>query len=135
VAAISAFVDRLMFLFSKCSCVSESESEVGISLREALASVNIHLNHENPRKQVYVCCQCKPDELSIAVKDEGRGFDVKKIADPTTPQNTRPIHGRGIYLVRALKDEVCFEEGGAVVHVRKSSGRAAAHDAHKNSLQ
>ena len=29
-------------------------------------------------------------------------------------------HGRGIYLMRALMDEVSFEEGGTVVHMRKS---------------
>ncbi len=28
-------------------------------------------------------------------------------------------HGRGIYLMRALMDEVSFEEGGTVVHMRK----------------
>ena len=28
-------------------------------------------------------------------------------------------HGRGIYLMRALMDEVSFEDGGTVVHMRK----------------
>jgi anti-sigma regulatory factor (Ser/Thr protein kinase) len=75
VAAISPFVDRLMVLFRKCGCVSQGESDVEIALREALASAIIHGNHENPRKHVYVRCRCKPDEVSIAVKDEGRGFE------------------------------------------------------------
>jgi serine/threonine-protein kinase RsbW len=75
VAAISPFVDRLMVLFRKCGCVSQGESDVEIALREALANAIIHGNHENPRKHVYVRCRCKPDEVSIAVKDEGRGFE------------------------------------------------------------
>ncbi len=69
VAAISPFVDTLMLLFRKCGCVSEGDSEVEIALREALANAIIHGNHENPRKHVYVRCRCKPDEVSIAVKD------------------------------------------------------------------
>jgi len=135
VAAISPFVDRLMVLFRKCGCVSQGESDVEIALREALANAIIHGNHENPRKHVYVRCRCKPDEVSIAVKDEGRGFELNKIADPTAPENTGAVHGRGIYLMKALMDEVRFEEGGVVVHMRKSAGQAAAKDAQTNSLE
>ena len=134
VAAISPFVDRLMVLLRKCGCVSQGESDVEIALREALANAIIHGNHENPGKQVYVRCRCKSDEVSIAVKDEGRGFDLNKIADPTAPENTGSVHGRGIYLMRALMDEVRFEEGGVVVYMRKSAGQGAAKDAQKNSL-
>ena len=129
VAAISPFVDRLMRLFRKCGCVSEGESGVEIALREALANAIIHGNHENPRKHVYVRCRCKPDEVLIAVKDEGRGFELSKIADPTAPENTGAVHGRGIYLMKALMDEVRFEEGGVVVRMRKSTGMLPANDA------
>lgn len=135
VAAISPFVDRLMLLFRKCGCVPERESGVEIALREALANAIIHGNHENPRKHVHVRCRCELDEISIAVKDEGRGFDVTKIADPTAPQNVGSVHGRGIYLMKALMDEVRFEEGGVVVQMRKSTGQTAANDAQKNSLE
>jgi serine/threonine-protein kinase RsbW len=76
----------------------------------------------------------KADEVSIAVKDEGRGFDTNKIADPTAPVNIGSVHGRGIYLMKALMDEVRFEEGGVVVRMRKSAGPAAARDAQKNLL-
>lgn len=128
VAAISPFVDRLMLLFRKCGCVPEGESGVEIALREALANAIIHGNHENPRKHVHVRCRCELDEISIAVKDEGRGFDLNKIADPTAPENTGAVHGRGIYLMKALMDDVRFEEGGVVVQMRKSTGQAAAND-------
>jgi serine/threonine-protein kinase RsbW len=133
VAAISPFVDKLMVLLRKCGCVSEAESDVEIALREALANAIIHGNYEDPRKHVYVRCRCEPDEVSIAVKDEGQGFDIKNMADPTAPENIESVHGRGIYLMKALMDEVRFEEGGVVVHMRKSAGQAAAKDGPKNS--
>jgi serine/threonine-protein kinase RsbW len=132
VAAISPFVDKLMLLIRKCGCVPEGDSDVEVALREALANAIIHGNHENPRKHVHVRCRCKPDEVSIAVKDEGRGFDVNNIADPTAPENIGSVHGRGIYLMKALMDEVRFEEGGVVVQMRKSASQAAAKDARKN---
>jgi len=135
VAAISPFVDRLMLLFRKCGCVPGRESGVEIALREALANAIIHGNHQNPQKHVHVRFRCKPDEVSIAVKDEGRGFDINTITDPTAPENTGSIHGRGIYLMKVFMDEVRFEEGGVVVHMRKNTGQATARDAQKNSPQ
>jgi serine/threonine-protein kinase RsbW len=135
VAAISPFVDKLMLLIRRCGCVPEGDSDVEIALREALANAIIHGNHENPRKHVYVRFRCKPDEVSIAVKDEGRGFDIKQVGDPTVSESIGSVHGRGIYLMKALMDEVRFEEGGAIVHMRKGAGQAIANGAKRNSLK
>jgi serine/threonine-protein kinase RsbW len=131
VEAISPFVDQLMLLIRKCSCVPERVTEVEIALREALANAVIHGNHENPRKHVRVTCRCEPEEVSISVKDEGRGFDLDKVPDPTTPENSGSVHGRGIYLMNAFMDEVRFEEGGAVVRMRKSASQAAKNNSLK----
>ena len=91
VGSISPFVDRLMLLIRKC--VPDGENDVEIALREALANAIIHGNHENPRKHVHVRFRCNPDEVSIAVKDEGRGFDINKTADPKAPENIGSVHG------------------------------------------
>jgi hypothetical protein len=40
--------------------------------------------------------------------------------DPTTQENRLLTQGRGIYLMKALVDEVRFEEGGAVVYMRNA---------------
>jgi serine/threonine-protein kinase RsbW len=119
VTAISPFVDKLMLLLSNCGCVPERVSDVEIALREALANAIIHGNHEDRRKHVHVTCRCEPDEVSIAVKDEGKGFDINNVPDPTDPENIGAVHGRGIHVIRALMDEVRFEENGAVVHMKK----------------
>jgi anti-sigma regulatory factor (Ser/Thr protein kinase) len=55
--------------------------------------------------------------------------------DPTAHENAGSVHGRGIYLMKALMDEVRFEEGGVVVHMRKSIGKRTAKDAQKSSLK
>jgi serine/threonine-protein kinase RsbW len=57
-------------------------SDVEIALREALANATILENHEDRRKHVHVTCRCEPDEVSIAVKDEGSGFDINTVPDP-----------------------------------------------------
>jgi anti-sigma regulatory factor (Ser/Thr protein kinase) len=124
VTAISPFVDRLMLLLRKCGCVPEGVSDVEIALREALANAIVHGNHEDRRKHVHVTCRCDPDEVSIAVKDEGNGFDVNNLPDPTAPENIESAHGRGIHLMKALMDEVRFEEGGVVLRMRKRGSKS-----------
>ena len=108
-----------MLLLRNCACVPEGVSDVEIALREALANAILHGNHEDRRKHVHVTCRCEPDEVSIAVKDEGKGFDTDNVPDPTAPQNIGSIHGRGIHGIRALMDEVRLDEGGAVIHMKK----------------
>jgi len=124
ITAISPFVDKLMLLIRNSGCIPEAETDIEIAVREALANAIIHGNHENPQKRVHILCRCTTDVVSIAVRDEGQGFDTSKIADPTTPESLASVHGRGIYLMRALMDEVHFEENGVVVHMRKTRGQA-----------
>jgi serine/threonine-protein kinase RsbW len=138
VTAISPFVDKLMRLLRNCACVPEAVSDVEIALREALANAIIHGNHEDRRKHVRVTCRCEPDEVSIAVKDEGKGFDTHNLPDPTAPENIGSVHGRGIQMMKALMDEVRFEEGGAAIYMRKNAGEAPkllTKDARENSAE
>jgi serine/threonine-protein kinase RsbW len=127
VSAISPFVDTLMHLIRKCRGVHGNEEEIEIALREALANAIVHGNHEDPGKQVYVSCRCGTDEVSFVIRDEGQGYDIGELPDPTAPENISSSHGRGIYLMKNLMDEIRFERGGAIVYMRKSAGENPSH--------
>jgi serine/threonine-protein kinase RsbW len=104
----------------KFCAVKENEDEIEIALREALANAVIHGNHEEIGKRVYVTCRCSLDgEVLIVVRDEGEGFDSRAVPDPTDPQSLLLSHGRGLHLMRALMDEVSFEDNGTSVRMRK----------------
>jgi serine/threonine-protein kinase RsbW len=119
VAAISPFVDRLMSLVATCRS-DGSETDIEIAVREALINAVVHGNRDDQDKLVEVVCRCSVDgDISITIRDQGKGFDVNAVPDPTIADNWMSTHGRGIYLMRALMDEVLFEEGGTVVHMRK----------------
>jgi serine/threonine-protein kinase RsbW len=123
IAAISPLVDKLMFLIKRCRCAPGNETDIEIALREALSNAVVHGNREDPRKLVHVSCRCQAEEeVSIVVKDEGEGFDTNAVPDPTAPGAIESSHGRGIYLMTALMDEVRFEQSGTVVRMRKKSG-------------
>jgi serine/threonine-protein kinase RsbW len=122
VAVISPFATQLMKFILKFRGADGTEADIEMALHEALANAVIHGNRENSCKRIYVECRCYMDgEVSITIRDEGRGFDNSAVPDPTFMENLLFTHGRGIYLIKTLMDEVFFEEGGAVVRMRKKS--------------
>jgi serine/threonine-protein kinase RsbW len=124
VAAISPFVDQLMrfirLFMRRFDMVKKAEGEIEIAMFEALANAVIHGNHENADKNVDVICRCSMDgEVLVIVRDEGEGFESNAVPDPTEPERLFLTSGRGLHLMRALMDEVSFEENGTVVRMRK----------------
>ncbi len=118
--AVSRIVDRLMRLLKATCCPPEQEYAVEMALREALANAVLHGNRQDSRKMVRVCCACQEGGgILIIVKDDGQGFDPAKIPSPIMGENIHSEHGRGIYLINLLMDEVYFERGGTEIHMRK----------------
>ena len=130
ISNISPFVDQLMLflkqLIHEFRYEAGREPDIEIALREAVANAVIHGNRENPEKRVHVTCRCRIDgEVLLTVRDEGQGFDICAISDTTDRTNLLLTHGRGIQLMRALMDEVTFDESGTVVRLRKRLGLSA----------
>src|ERR1700757_2777224 len=122
VAVISPFIEQLIRFILNFRMGDGSEIDIEMALHEALANAVIHGNGDNSSKRVYVACRCYMDgEVSITVRDEGKGFDSSMMKDPTSLENVLFTHGRGIYLMRTFMDEVSFEENGSVVRMRKNS--------------
>ena len=127
IALISPFVDELMRFIARYRNQEDSGLEIEMALREALANAIVHGNKEDPHKRVYVACHCTPEgEVSITVQDDGQGFDRNAVPDPTTTENLLVKHGRGIYLIKTSMDEVRFEQGGALVYMRKKPNAGSA---------
>lgn len=122
VEAISPLVDELMGTIATHECVTGHEFEIETALREALANAITHGNRQDPAKHVRVCCACQAGGgILIIVKDQGKGFDVADVPSPINGQNLYRSHGRGIYLVNLLMDDVHFTHGGTEIHMRKGT--------------
>ena len=59
------------------------------------------------------------DGMIIVVRDPGSGFDPAAIPTPTVGQNIYSNHGRGIFLINQLMDEVKFLKNGTEIHMVK----------------
>ena len=60
----------------------------------------------------------KMDVFNV-VRDPGEGFDPKSVPSPVEGEQLYSAHGRGIYLINELMDEVRFEKGGSEIRMRK----------------
>ncbi len=117
---IDRTVARIIGLIEKCHCWDETEG-IDLALREALANAIIHGNHADPNKSVRICVGLQPDcGLLIIVKDAGSGFDPSQLPDPIIGQNILMGHGRGIFLINQLMQDVRFSfEHGTAIHMRR----------------
>ena len=60
------------------------------------------------------------DAIEYTIADEGPGFDVTSLPDPTAPENVLNVSGRGILLIRTFMDSVEFNETGNRITMRKT---------------
>lgn len=89
--------------------LSEEQSDnMAIALTELAVNAMVHGNKEDPQKKVTIQADFEEDRLRVSITDEGGGFDPGDIPNPTNPQNLWKEHGRGIFLVQNLIDEVSF---------------------------
>lgn len=63
-------------------------------------------------RRVYVSAKLTREGAHITIRDEGPGFDPRRLPDPTDPENIGKISGRGLLLIRTFMDHVSFNETG-----------------------
>jgi serine/threonine-protein kinase RsbW len=101
-------------------CVAGKEFDIEVAVNEALANAVQHGCANDPAKQVEVTVECDPASgMLIVVKDPGSGFDPTDVPSPIVGQQLYADHGRGIFLINELMDEVRYENGGTEIWMRK----------------
>ena len=118
--SISPVVEAILALARQMQCAVGKEFEIETALRESLANAIRHGCGEDSSKKVECCVACdEAHGMLIVVRDPGPGFDPAAISSPIVGENIYSTHGRGIYLINQLMDEVRFERGGSEIHMRK----------------
>jgi anti-sigma regulatory factor (Ser/Thr protein kinase) len=113
-AAVSPVVDSVLQIARHTKSAAGKEFEIETAIREALANAILHGCGNDKSKQVQCCVATGKDgELLIVVRDPGEGFDPASVPTPTEGDALFRTHGRGIYLINMLMDEVEFKSYGA----------------------
>lgn len=121
IKAIPQVVDQIMEVVKQMGCVEGGEFEVEVALYEALANAVEHGCEHDPDKHVEVCVACDESRgMLVIVRDPGAGFDPESVPSPVVGENIFSDHGRGIFLINSLMDEVRFERGGTEIWMVKT---------------
>ena len=94
--------------------------QIALAVDEALANVIKHAYKGQPDGAVSVACDIADGSLAVVLRHRGERFDPAGAGGELEPDELRS-GGRGLFLMRAIMDEVEFDHDGAdsVVRLRK----------------
>ncbi len=83
-------------------------SKMMIAVTEVAMNAIMHGNKENTYKKVRIYVEFDNFMIKIIIMDEGDGFEIGRLPDPTDMDNILDVHGRGIFIARAMVDEFFY---------------------------
>ena len=90
---------------------------VRLAIEEALVNAYRHGNQKDSAKRVTFQCSIDQDAAQFEVGDEGGGFDISSVPDPTDEANLEVPSGRGLLLMREYMTMVEFVPPGNKVRM------------------
>ena len=81
-----------------------------LAVHEAVSNVIRHAHQDQPQAPVQIHCFLGCDQVEIHILDEGEPFDLAAVPD-LDPAELR-VGGRGVFLMRALMDELTCQPRG-----------------------
>lgn len=99
--------------------VQASIFDVQLAVEEAIVNAIRHGNKSQLKKTVHIDCEINDEAIVIAVEDEGQGFDVSNLPDPTAGENLLKPGGRGLLIIRNKMDKVEFNSKGNKIIMTK----------------
>lgn len=124
--SVRRFVERVSRAFE---LNEELAHWIELAVNESAINAIQHGNCSDPTKEVFLRITSDGKTLEVVVEDEGEGFDLASVPDPTDVENLLKPGGRGILIIRTFMDEVevtSLEHGGSRLRMLKKldDGRA-----------
>jgi serine/threonine-protein kinase RsbW len=83
-----------------------------LALEEALVNAIKHGNNLADDKEVNVVCEVHDTHVKVVITDQGDGFKLQDIPDPTEEENLEKPCGRGIMLMKAYMTSIEYNDVG-----------------------
>jgi serine/threonine-protein kinase RsbW len=99
--------------------------DVVLSIHEAAVNAMLHGNRLDPTKTVVVVVELLADCVTVEVRDEGCGFDWRTWLSRLRREGVSPdsLHGRGLFVMSRLTDDLAHNVAGNVVRMTKRYDR------------
>ena len=121
-------IQELVNMLERSKLDQDTRDELTLAIDELVHNAMEWGNRYEEDRRVLVSYYCAPDRIVLKVEDEGSGFDVSQLDNPTVDlgkhsagrekAGKRP-GGFGIHLIRNLMDEVIYNDPGNVVMLTK----------------
>jgi serine/threonine-protein kinase RsbW len=106
--------------FVRDYCADEQqEIDVFLALQEALINATLHGCEDDSSKLVSCAVEITPSAMTFDIRDPGPGFDTESSTDKAEDGTNLTEHGRGIFMMRSLMDEVTYRKHGSEVLMTK----------------
>lgn len=109
----------------KLGIVNPEKSNLFVALDEAFVNAVKHGNKFKTEKNIRITADITPNEARFSIEDEGEGFDVSAIPDPTDTENLFKASGRGVMFMYNIMDEVIYNKRGNRITMVKKSEKAS----------
>lgn len=109
ISLVEKLIDELS---QQYSFHSDVYGKLLLAVVEGVNNAIVHGNKMVSEKKVTISYEVESNRISFTIRDEGEGFDHNLLPDPTTPENIERTHGRGVFLMKHLADELAFSDKG-----------------------
>lgn len=100
--------DFLIDIARNAGMIEDKFNNLSLSFSEALSNSIVHGNQKNINKKVKITIKVDDEKMTILLKDEGKGFNIDSVPDPTKPENILKDSGRGIHIMKSFLDDLSY---------------------------
>ena len=98
----------IMELAIKSHLSEDKLNSLALSFSEAASNSIVHGNKLDKNKKVKITVHVDEKNMTVIIKDEGKGFNINTVPDPTRPENILKDSGRGIHIMRSFLDNLRY---------------------------
>ena len=93
-------------VLDECKFSRKNFNRVFLCISEAVINSIQHGNHYDKNKRVSIGIDCEEKQMNVFIRDEGEGFDLNNLEDPTIGGNIKKESGRGIHIIKSLTEKI-----------------------------
>jgi len=93
-------------LFTENNIPRKYFNKVFLCFSEAVVNSIEHGNKNDCNKEVCIFADFEEQTISVEIRDEGDGFKLEEVTDPTSAENIKMESGRGLHIIRSLSEQI-----------------------------
>lgn len=110
--AISETAQALVRLYEELGLANEKVRALKLAFDEAVSNALQHGHCGDRSRKITIDCQWDDRNITLGVADQGPGFCCHDVPNPTLRNNLFRESGRGLYIIKSIMSDVCFNDKG-----------------------